>query len=628
MSHNVDPTPAARGGVTPHEDENNSAVTPELSEIIGEVRFGKMKLMPGLRVESAIDKQLVDGPVQVGPEGIEGDEHDYTFHGGPEKAVHAYYSGHYPLWQAEYPSAANRFIPGGFGENLVLSTLSERNVCIGDIYSVGPPGTSSMPGGIPSEHSPTSLLLQISLPRQPCFKLNHRFQLKNFAPTTYKLSRTGWYFRVLRTGLVDKGYEIRLIERKHPRWTIERIQEYLHRQVGDIAMNEELSKIPELGTESRGVFLRRVEKQRIKERKERAKAAGGGDEKKDAKWRDYRIVEKKSETETGRIMSFVLEAVNPLKAEEVGQEAVDLDEGAHVKLKLPNGLVRAYSIAGGTDKNRFQLGVAYDKEAEEGAKKSRGGSRYLHLQAKVGDVIKVGAVTAGVPIVSAASNHVFVVGGIGITAFLALAEAYKKINYNFSLHYAVRSEKDVPFRERLMKLNQGCDGEKTAKNLIIYDKSKGQRLDIAKIVDILPWNSQLYFCGPKRMMDAALSITSEPKRQIGQKDVHFEAFEAEVGGDPFEVVVTNRVENKGEDGKEVPVVVSVGEEETLLEKLQERFGEDEVASSCCVGNCGTCVVRLVSGQVDHRGTALTKEETSSQMLSCVSRGIGRIAIEI
>jgi len=74
---------------------------------------------------------------------------------------------HYPTWQAEFPSAALRFRPGGFGENLVFARMNERNVCIGDLVVVGPEG-----GG------EDGLLLQVSLPRQPCFKLNHRFGCK------------------------------------------------------------------------------------------------------------------------------------------------------------------------------------------------------------------------------------------------------------------------------------------------------------------------------------------------------------------------------------------------------------------------------------------------------------------
>jgi MOSC domain-containing protein YiiM len=90
-------------------------------------------------------------------------------------------------------------------------------------------------------------LLQVSLQRQPCFKLNHRFRLKGFAPNTWRLSRTGWYYRVLEEGWVGVGDEIVLVERKFSTWTIERIQEYLHRDKKNLAMMEELEGIRSLG---------------------------------------------------------------------------------------------------------------------------------------------------------------------------------------------------------------------------------------------------------------------------------------------------------------------------------------------------------------------------------------------
>lgn len=61
---------------------------PFIRDTILEVRSGKMKKMKGLNVESGIDKSLHVEPVYIGKLGIIGDEHDYTFHGGPDKAVH------------------------------------------------------------------------------------------------------------------------------------------------------------------------------------------------------------------------------------------------------------------------------------------------------------------------------------------------------------------------------------------------------------------------------------------------------------------------------------------------------------------------------------------------------------
>ncbi|KAI1179170.1 PK beta-barrel-protein domain-containing protein-like protein [Nemania sp. FL0916] len=540
-------------------------------DTILEIRTSRMKTMPGLTIQSGIDKQECSGKIPVTFLGLDADEHDLTFHGGKDKAIHGYCSSHYAQWIREFPDASSRFKPGGFGENFVTERMNERNVCIGDILSVGDDG----------------VLLQVSLPRQPCFKLNHRFQLKNFAPNTYKLSRTGWYYRVLHEGAVQAGDEIRLVERRWPKWTIERVQEYLHRTPDNPEMNEELSQIADMGDESRKAFEARVTKFKAKQKRE----ANGGIEEVE-KWRDYKLVEKK--TQTSRITSFVLEAVT---APSLDVEANDVKLGSHVRLKLPNGLLRSYSIVSGNE-TRFELGIALEEP-------SRGGSVYLHHNTKEGDIIQVGRITSDVKPAGAASNHVFIVGGIGITAFLSMMEMYRQINWETTLHYGLRTLEDMPFRERLDKMRDSVK---------LYDRSKGERMDIGGIFRNLSWNSHVYVCGPQRMLDEA--VKEARKCGLGEEEVHFEAFSADTTGDPFEVEVSNRQAK----------VLKVGSEETLLEVLKQHF--DDVPSSCEVGNCGTCRVVLKSGNVEHRGTALMDEDKKEAMLSCVSRGIGRIAIEI
>ncbi|KAK9426179.1 putative MOSC domain-containing protein [Seiridium unicorne] len=552
---------------------------PFQEDIILEVRSSKMKTMPGLTIRSGIDKLIRQGTVPVNILGIEDDEHDPTFHGGIDKAVHGYCSSHYPKWQAEFPDAASRFKPGGFGENLVTAHMNERNVCIGDIISVGDPDTG--------------LLLQVSLPRQPCFKLNHRFHLKNFAPKTYALSRTGWYYRVIRPGSIEAGMTISLVERKHPKWTIERIQEYLHRTQDDAKMNEELSQIEEMGAEARGAFTNRVAK---------AKAAANRKEKaeREAKeeWKEYKIVEKKHQTD--RIMSLHLEAVTP------DPEAPSDLLGAHARIKLPNGLVRSYSVVSGSP-NRFELGIALEEN-------SRGGSAYFHNTAQEGTILPVSSrLTSAIQPAGLSSSHIFIAGGIGITAFLSLLSMYKKIHWNTILHYAVRSESDVPFSDVLSSLTEPApdkDGkmEESSVKVVMYRKDKGERLDVSKVFGEVGWNNHVYVCGPRRLMDAALLASKAAG--LGEDEVHFEAFGADTSGDPFEVEVLNR-EKK---------LLIVDAEETLLEVLRREFGGAQVASSCEVGNCGTCKVTLKSGRVEHRGTGLLEDEKQEALLSCSSHG--------
>lgn len=73
--------------MTPREDVTD-LYAPFTSDTILEVRSGKLKKYKGLNIESGIDKSLLDKPVHVGKLGLDGDEHDLTFHGGPDKAVH------------------------------------------------------------------------------------------------------------------------------------------------------------------------------------------------------------------------------------------------------------------------------------------------------------------------------------------------------------------------------------------------------------------------------------------------------------------------------------------------------------------------------------------------------------
>ncbi|KAI1466103.1 uncharacterized protein F4812DRAFT_461077 [Daldinia caldariorum] len=103
-------------------------------------------------------------------------------------------------------------------------------------------------------------------------------------------------------------------------------------------------------------------------------------------------------------------------------------------------------------------------------------------------------------------------------------------------------------------------------------------------------------------------------RGLGEDEVYFEAFGADTSGDPSEVEVTSARGTK----KSSSEVLKVGEEETLLEVLKKHFADEDVPSSCAVGNCGTWKVVLRSGRVDYRGMTQMEEERKDAMLSCVN----------
>lgn len=530
--------------------------------IIIQLRTSKMKAMENLSILTGIYKEPRNERIFCSSIGLESDEHDLTFHGGIDKAVHQYFPGHYASWRKEYPGN-EKFQVGGFGENLVCEGgMNERNVCIGDIYRVG------------SEED--GVVLQVSLPRQPCFKLNHRFGVKGFAPQTFKKSRTGWYYRVLREGWMGVGDEIVLLERKYERWTIEHIQEYIHRDTKNLAKLKELANIDEFGDEIKHGLRAKITAIKKSEEAKRPET-----------WREFELVEKK--VQTRRISSFLLQAVGD------DGEGEELEPGCFARLKLPNGLVRSYSIVGGRA-NRFQLGIALEED-------SRGGSRFLHRSLNQGDKILVGKITQSVPIQSGASHHIIISGGIGITTFFTLFDVFDQINLNYEVHYAIRSTDELPFQDLFRKL-----GPKAT----IYNRSKGERMDIFSILSNRKWNSQIYTCGPQRMIDEVVRASNA--LGMSQDEIHYEAFQAVTSGDPFTVELAKSKRT-----------LEVGAEQTLLEAMREAGLE--VDSSCETGSCGTCRIEVCKGKVEHRGNALSEEDKGVAMLSCVSRGVGHIVID-
>lgn len=176
-----------------------------------EVRVGRIKPLGPKGAPSAIDKRPLAGAVMASSDGLAGDEHgDPRHHGGPDKAIHAYPAGHYPLWRAELPDEADGFRPGAFGENLVVD-ITEAAICLGDRFRLG------------------AALLEVSQGRQPCWKLNLRLGRADMARLVQETGRSGWYFRVLEPGAIRAGDTAALEARPNPDWTLARVTRLLYR---------------------------------------------------------------------------------------------------------------------------------------------------------------------------------------------------------------------------------------------------------------------------------------------------------------------------------------------------------------------------------------------------------------
>lgn len=214
--------------------------------IVSEVRVGRIQPLGPSGVPSGIFKTPVAGPIMAGVTGIDGDEQgDRRHHGGPDKAIHAYAACNYPLWSADLPDRAPLFRPGAFGENLVVEGAGEADIALGDTWRIG------------------DALLEVSQGRQPCWRLNLRFDRPDMARQVQACGRTGWYFRVLDGGAIAAGTCARLEARPHPDWTIERVSHLLYHDPLNRAALSEFAALPGLPESWRNLAETRLSKGRV-----------------------------------------------------------------------------------------------------------------------------------------------------------------------------------------------------------------------------------------------------------------------------------------------------------------------------------------------------------------------------
>lgn len=137
-------------------------------------------------VSTGINKKPTDVPIYLGKQDVRGDlVSDRRVHGGEFKACYLFSANQYPYWQNLYPELEWNY--GMFGENLTIEGLDEKTLIIGDIYKLG------------------NALVQISQPREPCFKLGHKFANHNVLQQFIEHGFSGTYVKVLNEGEVKTG---------------------------------------------------------------------------------------------------------------------------------------------------------------------------------------------------------------------------------------------------------------------------------------------------------------------------------------------------------------------------------------------------------------------------------------
>jgi len=196
----------------------------------------------GKLVTTGIFKKPVKAPIMLRTLNLDGDgQADLTVHGGVTKAVYAYPSEHYDYWRDELPGVDLSW--GMFGENFTTEGLLEESVYIGDRFRIG------------------DTEVMVTEPRMPCYKLGIKFGRPDIIKRFLASRRTGFYFAVVRGGMVGAGDAIELIGREQQEVSVADITRLYAFEKDDLETLRRSVEVEALPENWKGYFLHQLEKQ-------------------------------------------------------------------------------------------------------------------------------------------------------------------------------------------------------------------------------------------------------------------------------------------------------------------------------------------------------------------------------
>jgi ferredoxin-NADP reductase len=282
--------------------------------------------------------------------------------------------------------------------------------------------------------------------------------------------------------------------------------------------------------------------------------------------------------------------------------------GAHIDLHLPNGLLRQFSlVVPASDPESYTVGVKRDEN-------SRGGSRYIIDEMKVGDQIKISAPRNNFPLVENAEHVVLIAGGIGITPIWCMAQQLATLGRSWKIHFACRSQADMAFLSELKKLD--------AKFVHLHfdDEAGGKVMDLAAAIAEAPADAHFYCCGPNPMLKAFEAAAASRPRA----NVHVEYFTPKEDAAAAGTIGGFWVE-LARSGEEYYIPPG----KKVLEVLFDA-GVD-VDYSCELGICGACETKVISGIPEHHDSVLSEEEQASNekvMICCCGCKTERLVLDM
>jgi len=197
----------------------------------------------GKVIHTGINKKQVKEPVYLSFVKFNGDgQADLVHHGGVDKAVCVYTGDHYPYWEQELNQD---LVYGAFGENITVSGMREEDVCIGDTFELG------------------QAIVQVTQPRQPCFKLAKKYNIPKLPLYFQETGYTGFYFRVLKEGWVSSVDTLKRLQSDPKGVSVAFANRIMHKEKQNIEGVKRILEVNALSNSWRKSFEKRISGEEI-----------------------------------------------------------------------------------------------------------------------------------------------------------------------------------------------------------------------------------------------------------------------------------------------------------------------------------------------------------------------------
>ncbi|MDD3009191.1 MAG: MOSC domain-containing protein [Arcobacter sp.] len=204
---------------------------------IANVLYVKVGIVTSTKLENSKRKELVSGikkyPVSkayLTKTGFIDDfQADLAHHGGENKALFLFSQLTFQKINSHFNNIFDMTNMAYFGENLILSDICEKDICIGDVLKIG------------------ETKVQITQPRQPCWKLSANTNQKEMTKFIFDSGFTGFYAKVLKEGKISQNDEVILEKRTNPNLTIEKLNQLIAFPISDESLVLEALNCKDLG---------------------------------------------------------------------------------------------------------------------------------------------------------------------------------------------------------------------------------------------------------------------------------------------------------------------------------------------------------------------------------------------